>query len=149
MSLIEEGYIIFWVRPHLIWIPCKDLQRRERVGCNLLLVHKNLKDICRWVEPELYAEKVKAKDFHRYELGTILDILDANTAGAVTKDLYRGRIKIVMDAVQRLRNDYAHGNWDDLTTHIKQLRLVKVLESISVFLSELEIITNERGGYTL
>ena len=110
---------------------------------------KNLKDICRWVEPELYAEKVKAKEFHRYELGTILDILDANTECAVTKDLYRGRIKIVMDAVQRLRNDYAHGNWDDLTTHIKQLRLVKVLESISVFLSELEMITNERGGYTL
>ena len=110
---------------------------------------KNLNDICRWVEPELYAEKVKAKEFHRYELGTILDILDANTDGAVTRDLYKGRIKFVMDAVVRLRNDYAHGNWDDLATHIKQLRLVKVLDSISVFLSELEIITNERGGYTL
>ena len=110
---------------------------------------KNLKDICRWVEPELYAEKIKAKEFHRYELGTILDILDANTDGAVARDLYKGRIKFVMDAVVRLRNDYAHGNWDDLANHIKQLRLVTVLESISVFLSELEMITREKGGYTL
>jgi len=104
---------------------------------------KNLKDICRWAEPSLYERKVKSKEFHQYELGAILDILDANTDGAVTKKLYKGRIEIVMGAVQRLRNDYAHGNWGDLVNHIQQLRLVKVFEAISSFLSELEAVVDQ------
>jgi len=104
---------------------------------------KNLKDICRWAEPSLYDEKVNSKEFHRYELGAIFDVLDANTHGAVTRGLYKGRIKIVMDAVQRLRNDYAHGNWGDLVNHIQQLRLVKVFETISSFLSELEVVVDQ------
>ena len=104
---------------------------------------KNLKDICRWAEPSLYEQKVKSKEFHQYELRAILDILDANTDSVVRKKLYKGRIEIVMGAVQRLRNDYAHGNWGDLVNHIQQLRLVKVFETISSFLSELEVVVDQ------
>jgi hypothetical protein len=104
---------------------------------------KSLKDICRWAEPSLYERKVKSKAFHQNELVTILNILDANTDGTVTKKLYKGRIEIVMSAVQRLRNDYAHGNWGDLVNHIQQLRLVKVFEVISSFLSELETVVDQ------
>ena len=104
---------------------------------------KSLKDVCRWAEPSLYHDKVKAREFHRFEIGTILDILDANTDGLVTKEVYKGRIKIVMEAVQQLRNDYAHGNWDQLRTHIQQLRLMRVFETMSGFFGVLEQIVEE------
>lgn len=104
---------------------------------------KTSKDLCNWLEPTLYKTKQDSRAFHRYEFGTIMDILDANTDGVASKELLKGRIRFVLEKVQEVRNDYAHGNWDGLNTKIRQLRMRTVFEAITEFFLGLEKIVEE------
>lgn len=102
-----------------------------------------LKEVCDWSEPSLYRDKNRSGLFRKDEMGTILDILDRNTSGKVRSQLYAGRIEYIMNAVKKIRNDYAHGDWQGVAEKIKTIGMKRAFEGVSEFLLGLEKIVNQ------
>lgn len=99
---------------------------------------KSLKDVCHWVEPALYEKYIKSGEFKINEIGAIINILDKNTSGEVSKNHYKKRIKIIMENVKQIRNYYAHGDWQRVRREIRSIRMKTAMQGSAEFLSGLE-----------